>query len=136
MKVIILKTNEIKEVADGYARNYLFPQKLAISATADAIKKAELAQKEKAAKAEDLTKKDKETIEKLSDKKVTLKVKANEEGGLFAALTGKDIASVAGITEEIIKIKKPIKKIGEYEIDLEFKSGEKGIIKLEIIPEK
>ena len=136
MKVIILKTNEIKEVADGYARNYLFPQKLAISATPDAVKKAESAQQEEKTKAEDQTKVDKEVIEKLGDKNITLKVKANKEGGLFAALTEKEIAGAAGITEKIIKIKKPIKKTGKYEIDIEFASGEKGTIKLELIPEK
>jgi len=136
MKVIILKTNEIKEVADGYARNFLFPQKLAITATDEAIKKAETAQKEQKTKIEEQTRKYQEVIKNLGDKKVTLKAKANEEGGLFAAITEKDIASQAGISTEIIKIKAPIKKTGECTIDLEFDSGEKGKLNLEIIPEK
>ena len=62
MKVIILKTNEIKEVAPGYARNYLFPNNLAISATEEAITKAEEAQKETKTKKAGKLSKDKEII--------------------------------------------------------------------------
>ena len=135
MKVIILKTNEIKEVAPGYARNYLFPNNLAISATEEAITKAEEAQKETKTKKAGKLSKDKEIIKNLSDNKITIKVKANESGGLFAALSEKEIAKEANISEEIIKIKDPLKKIGEYEIDLELESGEKGKLKLEILSE-
>ena len=135
MKVIILKTNEIKEVAPGYARNYLFPNNLAISATEEAITKAEEAQKETKTKKAGKLSKDKEIIKNLSDNKITIKVKANESGGLFAALSEKEIAKEANISEEIIKIKDPLKKRGEYEIDLELESGEKGKLKLEILSE-
>ncbi|EKD76459.1 MAG: hypothetical protein ACD_43C00107G0013, partial [uncultured bacterium] len=41
MQVIMLKTGELKQVADGYARNYLFPRKLAVAATSAAQKQAE-----------------------------------------------------------------------------------------------
>ena len=47
MKVIILKTNEVKEVAPGHARNYLFPNKLAKPATDESINEAEHFQKQK-----------------------------------------------------------------------------------------
>jgi large subunit ribosomal protein L9 len=142
MKILILKdTNklgkkgDIKEVANGYARNFLLPQKIAVIATPMEIKKIEIEkqrqeknQKEKIQKAEELKKK----IQKIE---IEIKAKINEKGTLFAALNKEEIAKALSekikqeiISEQII-LEKPIKDIGEYKIIVElFKDIEAEII--------
>ncbi|MGD7045607.1 50S ribosomal protein L9 [Jeotgalibacillus proteolyticus] len=99
MKVIFLKDvkgkgkkGEVKNVADGYAHNYLLKNKLAVEANAGTVnqldaqkKKQEKAQEEELQQAEEL----KETLEKLT---VELTAKSGEGGRLFGSITSKQIA--------------------------------------------
>lgn len=99
MKVIFLqdvkgrgKKGEVKNVADGYAQNFLIKQGLAVEANNTNLKTLEAQQnKEKKEAAEELTKSKelKETLEKLT---VELKAKAGEGGRLFGSITSKQIA--------------------------------------------
>lgn len=125
MKVIFIKTGEVKEAATGYAKNYLFPNKLAILATPEAIKKAEEKRKKIAAQASEMKKKDEETLNKLKDAVLKILVKTNEEGKLFAALNIKDI--MAEIKKQknieipeawITMPTSPVKELGDYAITI------------------
>ena len=135
MKVIFLKDvrgvgriHEVKNVADGYAANKLFPQKLAEPATAEKIAKLE---KIKAA-AEEAVKKEQEILDKkvlsLKGKTVTLSVKATEKGGLFKSITTKDVAK-AILGEHALQIPEdsivfePIKTTGEHKVGLHSKNA-------------
>ncbi len=127
MKVILLKDvrgvgmhGEIKNVADGYAINGLFPKKLAEAATEEKIaqyeaKKAEV-QAEAAKEEEQLDNK----VSALRGKKVTISARATEKGGLFKAVHEKDVAKAIlgehalAIGEECIKFPEPIKTVGEH----------------------
>lgn len=142
MKVVILKTGEIKEVAEGYARNFLFPKKMAIAATPDAIKQAE-EKKETIKQEEEAQKKnDQELLSKLKDIVVKLEVKANEEGKLFAALTGDEVKKALAeqyqikIPGKYIVFDQAIKKIGDYEVGIQTQEGEKTKLKLNLYAEK
>jgi len=121
------KKNEIKNVSDGYANNFLFIKKLAIKATPELIAKAKIAK----ALEDEKERKEKETIKqeskKINDKRFIIKVKTGNEGQLFEAV------SIAKIAEKInqngfavdvkqIIIKEPIKKIGEYKVTIKFNS--------------
>lgn len=138
MKVIILKTNEVKEVAPGYARNYLFPNKLAKPATEDLIKEAEHFQKQKADNQAHEVKQTDSLLGKLDKLTVKIDVKASEEGGLFAALTEKEVVKnlknqhQVEIKEEFIKFDEPIKKIGEHSVVIDTGSENKGKLKIEL----
>lgn len=98
MKVILLKDvrsigqhGEVKNVADGYAFNFLFPKKLAEPATEAKIKELEAT---KQAHAAEVAKQDEELSQKvrgLKGKKVVLQARATEKGGLFKSITPKDI---------------------------------------------
>ena len=100
MKVILLqdvkghgKKGELCNVSDGYARNFLFPKKLALQADNAALN--ELKNREQAAahhKQEEINAA-KETAEKLNGKTVTIKAKAGSNGKLFGSVTSKEIAS-------------------------------------------
>ena len=116
------KKGQMIEVAEGYARNYLLPRKLAVPATADAMNTMRL--QEKARKAEEARQKAEAeaTAEKLKGAVVKLTAKAGANGKLFGAVTAKEIAeglmSQYGIelNKQKIVIDEPIKGFGTYEL--------------------
>lgn len=138
MKVVMLKTGEIKEVKEGYAQNYLIPNKLAVSATAGALR---LAEERKKAHTEQLTKlktEDEVLHQNLKDLTLKLEAKANGEGGLFAALGVKDICAALFsqkkimLKEEDIVLPENIKKVGSYSAEISTQFGRKSKINLTI----
>lgn len=142
MKVLFLKDvpkigkkYEVKEVADGYARNFLLPRKMAELATKEteqrvAKKKDEIAEMKKVD--DDLLMRN---LKALTDLVVTMEGKANEKGHLFAAIRKEEIISKIRdearlqIPSEYIHLEKPIKETGEHIIS--FSMGNKtGAFKL------
>lgn len=132
MRVIFLKDvprvgkkHDIKDVNDGYAVNFLFPHKLAETATPKAI--AELEKRKKNIEIEREVQEDllMKNLEELKGKVITIKGKANEKGSLFSAIHKKEIIEEmqkqhqANISEEFIILDKPIKELGEHEIQIE-----------------
>ena len=145
MKIILLKDvkgigkkYDIKIVGDGFAMNSLIPRKLAETATPLAIKRMEMRKSTdttmKAVDAE-LAKKN---IEQLSAQTIEMTEKANEKGHLFAGVHTKEIADSIkkqihlDIDPEWIKLEKPIKTTGEYDINVEW-HGQTGSFKLSIL---
>ena len=116
------KKGEMKEVSDGYARNFLLPKNLASEATVDNINALKLKEK---AKANQLAKEKAaalETSEKLGGIQVTIKAKAGNGGKLFGAVTSQEISKALkeqhGIEIEKNKIvmKDSIKNFGSYTV--------------------
>ncbi len=131
MKVIFLKDvarvgriNEIKNVADGYAVNFLFKNKLAVPATEEKVEQIE---SQKAAKLAE-QKKEEEVLDKkvrsLEGKSVSMSLKATEKGGLFKSVTEKDIAKAIlaehalQIPDDVVALAAPIKTTGEHAFQL------------------
>lgn len=148
MKIILTKDvpnigkkYDVKNVSDGYARNFLFPKKLAIVATTKEIKNLEL--KKEAARIEaekDLTK-NQEIARKLEDMEIEVPAKTGKDGNLYAAISSAQIAKVLKekgfeIKKDQIKIDEPIKEMGEKEIIVEFPHGLEVKIKVVVIGEK
>ena len=135
MRVILLKDvrrvgqhGEIKNVADGYATNFLFPQKLAEPATDEKINQI-IAQKqahdtEVVKHEEELSKK----ILSLRGKKIVFATRATEKGGLFKAVSAGEVARGiqaehdVAIPEEIISFPEPVKTVGEHRVLLTSKT--------------
>ncbi len=127
MRVILLKDirgvghhHEIKTVADGYAVNFLFPQKLAEPATEEKMKKLEMqkaAHEAELKKAADLLD---HTISQLRGKRVVLSARATEKGGLFKTIAAKDVARAIlsehslEMPEGAISFPESIKTVGEH----------------------
>ena len=135
MKVILLadvkghgKKGELCNVSDGYARNFLFPKKLAIEADNAALN--ELKNREEAAahhKQEEINAA-KELAAKLEGKTVTIKAKAGNNGKLFGSVTSKEIAAEIkkSIGVEIDRKKMSvadIKNFGEYTAEIKLYVG-------------
>jgi len=115
------KKGEMIEAAEGYARNYLLPRKLAIPATPDAINTMKLQdaarRKEEAANRAAAV----EAADKIRGKTVKVAAKGGESGKLFGAVTGKEIseALAAQFGVEVAKqqiVTDPIKTFGTHEI--------------------
>lgn len=120
MKVIILEEDRIADVADGYARNYLFPKKLAILATPLNIEKFEKRLKERS---EELLQKKKiaqELADKLSSVEVLIKAEAGEEGKLFGSITIQDVINAVKqqlgieLDKRKVNLNEHIKMVGTY----------------------
>ncbi len=142
MKVILLKDvkklgkiGDIKEVSDGYAKNYLIPKGIAEIATLAKIKEKQNLQKIQDQKHKQEIEKIQNTVNDLNGKSFTVKVKAGDSGKLFGSLTTDKIALVikekTGISIDKRKIMtKPIRELGKYDIDVNFKDGLKATIHL------
>lgn len=99
MKVVLLqnvksigKKDTVVTVSDGYARNFLFPRKLAVEATAAAMNDVKTKESAKAHHKREEIKAAEEMKAKIDGKTVTIKAKAGKEGKLFGAVTTKDVA--------------------------------------------
>lgn len=116
------KKGELKEVSDGYARNYLLPRKLASEATTDNINTLKLKEKAKAAQIAREKEEAKSNAEKLGGVTVTIRAKAGGAGKLFGAVTSQEISDALkaqhGIEIEKNKIvqAEPIKTFGSYQV--------------------
>ena len=116
------KKGQMVEVAEGYARNFLLPRKLAIPATADAINTMNL--KEKARKAEEarLKAEAEEIAEKLKECQVKLTARAGAGGKLFGAVTAKEISDGLkaqfglDVPKQKLVLEEPIKAFGSYQV--------------------
>ena len=133
------KKGELKEVSEGYARNYLLPRKLATEATRDNLNA--YAQKEKAKKAQELRERQaaEENAARLKDIVVMVRAKAGANGRLFGAVTSQEIvealAEQHGIVVEKNRIVQgePIKSFGNYEVKCKFGFGIDGTVNLLVI---
>ncbi len=146
MKVILLKDvrkigqhGEVKEVSDGYARNFLFPQKLAESATDEKIKEVEAKKQQHLAeiqKEEDILAK---KILMLKGKRVALSSRATEKGGLFKSIAAVDVARAIRaehsleIPEASISFPEHIKTVGDHKALLSSKT-QKVELTVSIVP--
>ena len=146
MKVILTadvkgqgKTGELKEVSEGYARNYLIPRGLAMKATADNLNALALKEKAKAAQAAKEKAQAQEYAKQLESCVVKVKAKGGENGKLFGAVTGKEIADALkeqfGIEIEKNKIvqAEPIKTFGSYTVKAKLGFETSGTINLLVI---
>ena len=130
MKVILLddvtkvgRRGEVRDVSDGYARNFLIPKKLALSATAGNLKNLEQIKRQQDAKA-DRIKADAEALRaKIEALVYEERRQASEEGKLFGSVTSQDIAEFLdkhGIKVERrrIHLDEPIKTLGETSVPI------------------
>ena len=131
MKVLFLKDvpkvgrrYEIKEISDGYARNFLLPKGLAKPATEKVEKEVvgmrAAAEKRQLAEGAALG----AALDALAGKSITLTGKASKEGHLFAGIHAADIVAAAraehgvALAPESIHIEKPLKEVGEHTIEI------------------
>ena len=116
------KKGEMKEVSDGYARNYLIPRGLAAEATADNINAMKLKEKAKAAQIAREKAQAEENARKLEGVQVLIRARAGSSGKLFGAVTSQEICDALkeqfdiDIEKNKIVQSEPIKTFGSYTV--------------------
>ena len=148
MKVILTKevaglghSGEVKEVADGYARNFLMLRGFAEMATPEKIDQLKKRQEKQQKEFETLHKKWAEIVQKLSDVHPVFKRKASKLGKLFAAVGADQIALALAeqvkvkIDPACIILDKPVKSLGEHTARVVFSPEIQGELKLTVLSE-
>ena len=148
MKVILLdningvgKKDEIINASDGYARNFLFPKKLAVEANNENMSKLK-AKKQSEQYKKDVNKENAEKIaKKLDEITLTIKVKAGENGKIFGGVTSKEISEELkkqykiDIDKKKIILNENIKNLGSFDISMKLFEGVTGKLKVKVISE-
>ena len=147
MKVILLqdikntgKQGEVLTVADGYARNYLFPRKLAVEAAGGALKNLETKHALEERRGEKLLQQAQSQLSKLENKTVTLHAKTGA-GKLYGRITTQDIADAISkdlgvkIDKRKVTLESPIKAVGEYDVPLKLHRDVTVPIKVAVVGE-
>lgn len=129
MKVIFLKDvkgkgkkGEIKDVAEGYARNYLLPRRLAVEASSGNLRAAEEQRKRQQRRQEEERAEAIQLAEKLKELSLTITAKAGEGGRLFGAVTSKQIATELkkkhgiNLDRRKIQLEEPIRSLGVTQV--------------------
>lgn len=136
------KKGEMKDVSDGYGRNYLLPRKLAVEATTDNMNALRLKEKAKAAAIAAEKAKALENAKQLESIVVKVAAHAGSAGKLFGAVTSQEISDALreqyGIEIEKQKIiqSEPIKSYGSYEVKCKFGYEINGVIHVLVVEEK
>ncbi len=134
------RIGEVVSVSDGYARNFLFPKKLAVEANTKNIKEFEHNKRVIQEKAAKVREERKGSAEKLSSVSLTIRAKAGEEEKLFGSVTNMDIAEAlkeAGyeIDKKKIVLAEPIKRLGEYSVEVKIDSEISAQVKVNVVAE-
>jgi large subunit ribosomal protein L9 len=147
MKIILLKDvenlgreGEIKDVADGYARNFLIAQNMATVATDISIAKSEEKKLQIEKKAKTELEEAQKLAEQLEGRELYIKVK-EKEGKLFGSVNEKTVAKVLkeegiNIPPSNINLAEPIKDMGEYEAQINLDHGLEANIRLILVGEE
>ena len=145
MKVILTqdvkslgKKDEVVNVNDGYARNFLFPKGLAVEATAAALNQVKIRQGAEKHKKEQELAEAQELKKKLSDITVLIKSKAGANGKLFGSITSMDIAGQIkkdfniSIDKKMINLPEAIKTLGTTEVEIRLYQGVVAKVKVRV----
>ena len=136
------KKGQMVEVSDGFARNYLFPRKLAIAATPDAINTMKLQEKAKQRQMEAEKARAQEIAAELESKVVKVAARAGDNGKLFGSVTSKEISDALAAQHNIsieknrIIIADPIKSFGSYDVKCKLGYEVSGVIHVVITEAK
>ena len=148
MRIILLqdvenlgKKYDVKEVASGYARNFLIPKDLAKIATKENLKWLENQKEIEVKKAEEELKKVQEIATNIDGQEIIISVKVGEEGQLFESITSQKIYEKLKelgfeIKKSQIDLTEPIKELGEYPVKIKFEHNLEAEIKIIVVEEK
>lgn len=148
MKVILQKdiinlgdAGDIKEVANGYARNYLIPKKLVIPASESNKKTIEHQARLIKIKKEKRKKQSEKVYENLNGLEIVIKARVGEEEKLFGSITSIDVTKKLlekgyRLDKRKISIENPIKTTGEFDIQVKLDDGLTAVVKLKVEKEE
>lgn len=149
MKVIFLKdvpgtgkAGEIKEVAEGYARNYLLPKKLAVVARSGVQQQVESEKRAQGRKEAAIEAETARLAAEIAGREITLRAKAGAKDKLYGSITTADIASALSkaigveIDKRKVELAEPIRSLGTFEVAIKLGRDTTPRIKIRVAPEE
>ena len=118
------RPGDVKDVADGYAQNFLLPRGLAIEATAGEMKVLSRARDAKRAKQDRAHADAEELAKRLAETTLVFKLKAGEQGKTFGSVTSKDIAEALQREQKVdvdktkVHLPEPLKALGVHQVEI------------------
>jgi large subunit ribosomal protein L9 len=118
----VARAGQVKDVADGYARNYLIPRGLAVAATPAALKQVADVQAAAARHAAEAESHARTLKERLESEPIVLRAKAGAQGRLYGSVTTADVAEAiqrqlgAGVERRDLDIPEPIRQLGSHQV--------------------
>jgi large subunit ribosomal protein L9 len=147
MKVLLIEdvdnlgyAGDVKKVADGYGRNYLIPQRMAVLATPGALKQADTIRKAAEKRRTQETDDAKAIANQLAGLELVFERRAGDMGKLYGSVTSGDIAQAIEEKTEIavdkrkVALPEPIRTLGEQEVEIKLMIDVKTSIKVEVLP--
>ncbi len=148
MKVLLLRDHEklgkagdTKNVADGYARNYLIPRGLAVLATGGALKQAETIRKAEERRRAQVFAEAQSVANQLSGTTLTFRALASETGKLYGSITANDVAEAIQREKNItvdkrkLELREPLRTLGTHTVAVRLATGLEPEITVVIEPE-
>ncbi len=126
------KAKEVKDVSNGYARNYLFPRGLAVPATKGRVKTAEDHEEKQMHREKRMRERSLKLVEQLQDNPLQFRVKAGGTGRLYGSITSSDVAKRIGqllgieFDKRWLKMDRPIRDVGTHMVDVKLQGGVRG----------
>jgi large subunit ribosomal protein L9 len=146
MKVILRRDvkglgheGDLKEVRDGYARNFLLPSGAATLADTGALKNWERHRAEREDRAQQIRSEAQKIADRLSETKLEVAVKAGEKNRLFGSVTNREIAELLAkqgieIDRHQIAVREPIKTVGEHRVTVNLHHGIEAQVVVTVVP--
>ncbi len=148
MKVLFLqdvpgtaKAGTIKDVKDGYARNYLMPNKLAVPATESELNKRDQLLKSEARKRQRAEEEAQALADKLTAGTISIKTKVGANDRLYGSITNGDVAEAIAaqfgqtIDRRKVELEEPIRQLGEYEVSIHLTKDVVPKVKVAVVAE-
>ena len=146
MKVILKRdvhglghAGDVKDVKNGYARNFLFPTGAAAIADAGALKNWERHREEREAREHGLRAEAEATAERLRELKLEVAVKSGEKNRLFGSVTNREIADLIAregieVDRHAVHLRQPIKTLGDFKVDVRLMAGVDAELTVSVVP--
>ncbi|MDP3111443.1 MAG: 50S ribosomal protein L9, partial [Thermodesulfovibrionales bacterium] len=134
------KMGDILTVAEGHARNFLLPKKLAVEALTENIKALEHQKKTIQEKAKKVKNVSQDLANRISSLTLSIKAKAGEEDKIFGSITSMDIAAALknegiDIDKKKISLEEPIKRLGSYAVSIKIHTEISAQLNISVVPE-
>ena len=136
----VAKAGQVKEVADGYARNFLIPRGLAVAASAGALKQVAEIQAVAARHAADEQQSAQNLRQRLEAQPIVIEAKAGSQGRLYGSVTGADVASAiqkqigASVDRHNLEMPDHIRNIGSYQVSVRLHRAVSATVTVEVRP--
>jgi len=136
------RPGDVKDVADGYAQNFLLPRGFAVEATAGEMKVLARARDAKQAKQDRAHAEAEELAKRLSETTLVFRLKAGDQGKTFGSVTSKDIAEALQREQKVdvdktkVHLPEPLKALGVHKVEIRLLTDVRANVTVAIEPER